>query len=102
MEEIKMQKTEGSRKAPFKLTLYSLSTCGFCRRAKKFLEENGFPFDWLDVDTLDKETRTVLKDELKSRFSVKVGFPFLAIEHDSGKLQALVGFIERDWEDILL
>lgn len=102
MKEIQLQKVEGSRQQPFSLTLYSLSTCGFCKRAKKFLEQNGFSFEWLDVDLLDKETRTALKEELAARFSVRVGFPFLAIVHDSGKEESLVGFIERDWEDILL
>jgi len=46
---------------PHKIHLYALSTCGWCRKTKKFLEEHGQAFTCDDVDLLsgaDKERAT--------------------------------------------
>ena len=37
--------------------LYTLSTCPWCKRLKSFLEKEGIPYSFLDVDLLQGEER---------------------------------------------
>jgi len=49
--------------------MYALSTCAWCRRAKKFMQENNIEFDFVDVDLLPPEERRQKKEELKTHNS---------------------------------
>jgi glutaredoxin len=44
--------------------MFTLSTCGHCRAAKRFMEENGIPFEFNDVDLLTGEERKKAIEEL--------------------------------------
>lgn len=39
------------------IKLYTLSTCVHCKRLKKFLRDNGFEFEYTDVDKLTGSER---------------------------------------------
>ena len=39
------------------IQLYTLSTCVYCKRLKKYLKDNGYEFDYVDVDTLSGSER---------------------------------------------
>jgi glutaredoxin len=45
--------------------VYSLSTCPWCRKAKKYFTDEGVPFHFLDVDT------AALPDREKAKATVK-------------------------------
>lgn len=42
---------------PTEVMMYTLSTCPWCRRAKKFFNDHEVPFDYTDVDDLDGDER---------------------------------------------
>lgn len=44
-----------------KITIYSTSWCGPCKMAKRFLTDNGFSFDEIDI-----EERNITRDEMAS------------------------------------
>jgi glutaredoxin len=79
------------------ITVYALSTCGFCKKALSFLDENGFSYRFIHVDLIPVETKNELKATLKARFNENVAFPFAIIDGTSH----LVGFIRPDWEKTL-
>jgi glutaredoxin len=79
------------------ITIYSLSTCGFCKRAMSFLNDRGFAYRYIHVDTIPLETKTEVKRLLKEKFSEDVAFPFAVIDANLH----LVGFIEADWKRTL-
>ncbi len=85
-------KIEGSR-AGKELVFLGLSTCGFCKRAKAFLDEEGWSYSFVDVDKLDRDERITLKDDVKSRFSPDILYPFLIID-DSDFIK---GFKKDQW-----
>ena len=39
------------------IQLYTLSTCVYCKRLKKYLKDYGYEFDYVDVDTLSGSER---------------------------------------------
>jgi glutaredoxin-like protein NrdH len=58
--------------------IYTLSTCGHCKAAKRFLTEHGVVFSFKDVDTLTGEERTKAIDEVK-KYNPACSFPTILI-----------------------
>ena len=79
------------------ITIYSLSTCGFCKRAMAFLNDRGRAYRYIHLDQLPLETKSEVKRLLKAQFNEDVAFPFAVIDGN----QHLVGFIEADWKRTL-
>lgn len=75
------------------ITIYSLSTCGFCKRCMTWLGTKGFAYKYIHVDKIPLETKAEVKKILKERFKEDIAFPFAVIDGNSH----LVGFIEPDW-----
>ncbi|WP_245618970.1 glutaredoxin family protein [Methanogenium cariaci] len=62
------------------VTLFSLSTCGHCRRTKTFLEEKGIAYDYIDVDCLSGgETFTGGVYDLVKSYNPQGSFPTIVI-----------------------
>lgn len=76
--------------------MYALSTCPYCKGAKKFLEENGVEFDFVDVDLLVGDEQQEVVDKVRE-VSGGTSFPVLVVgdEHvvgfDREKIALLVG-----------
>ncbi len=93
---VDFQQKEGSRKVG-SLKLFALSTCGFCKKAMSFLEENGIAYDYVYVDSVDPDIKTRIKDEFNQKFDKKMLFPSLVIDEKD----FLVGFIRYHWQKLV-
>lgn len=92
LDTLDYKAVEGSRR-DHEITIYALSTCGFCKRAMAFLQANDVAYRYIYVDLIPLETKTEIKRLLKERHKDDVAFPFAVIDSNSH----LVGFIEADW-----
>lgn len=88
---------EDGRDVGKELTLYALSTCGFCKAALRFLRKHGIAFKYVYVDNLPSRQKDQLKNELKEQFKERVMYPFLII----GKDDYIIGFDEDEWYEKL-
>ena len=61
-----------------KVMLYALSTCPFCKMAKKFFESRNIPFDSVDVDLLEKEEKDKTVQKVQE-ISGRRAFPVIVI-----------------------
>jgi glutaredoxin-like protein NrdH len=68
--------------------IYTLSTCGHCKAAKKFLNDHGVGYSCKDVDLLTGEERTKTIEEVK-KYNPACSFPTILI---GGKV--VIGFNE--------
>lgn len=69
------------------IKLYALSTCGWCKKTKAFLNDKGISYVYTDVDKLnDNELADVRKEQLLHNPSGS--FPTIVINDD----QCIVGF----------
>ena len=84
-------------KSEHEITVYALSTCGFCKRALGYLSAKGLAYRYVYMDHIPIETKNEAKKALKERFKENVAFPFAVIDGD----KHLVGFIEPDWAKTL-
>lgn len=59
------------------VSLYTLSTCPWCRKAKQFFAERNIPFTYIDYDLADEATQRKILQELDAAGAT--GFPFVKI-----------------------
>jgi glutaredoxin len=60
-----------------KVVMYTLSTCPWCRKTKKWFTEHQIPFDFTDYDLADEATQDKIMAELDAAGAD--GFPFVRI-----------------------
>jgi glutaredoxin len=60
------------------IKIYSLSTCGHCRQAKKLLDELEAEYSAVEVDRLEKEERTRILLEMR-RINPDLSLPTIVI-----------------------
>jgi glutaredoxin-like protein NrdH len=85
---------EGDNKG--NIMLYTLSTCGWCRKTKALLRELNVAFDYEDVDLLEKNEKDKAMSEVR-KWNPACSFPSLVID---GK-QCIVGFQEEKIREAL-
>ncbi len=79
------------------IKIFTLSTCGWCRKTKAFLNDNGIEYTYIDVDKLEgNETDAVRQEQMK--FNKSGSFPTIVINdkecivgYDEDALKALIG-----------
>ncbi len=71
-------KVDGAKRE-HKVFLYTLSTCGWCKKTKELLKEKGVAFEYLDVDVLKAEERKAAIEDLHKR-NAPIGFPVIIID----------------------
>ncbi|MDF1591679.1 MAG: glutaredoxin family protein [Desulfobacterales bacterium] len=75
--------------------VYSLSTCGHCREAKKFLGDCEIKYEFVDVDKLQGEERAAILQDVKN-FNPRCSFPTIIIGD-----KVIVGYKEAEIKEAL-
>lgn len=77
--------------------IYALSTCGWCKKTKQFLKDNGIEYEYLDVDTATSEERRAAIKNLRDK-KAPLGFPVTIVDdeavisgYDPGALKEALG-----------
>jgi len=63
---MKVVKVSG-RNNNHKVFLYALSTCAWCKLAKKFLKENEVEYEYVDVDLCEDEDKEKIKKDILNK-----------------------------------
>ena len=50
-----------------KVLLYAISTCGWCKRAKNFLNDNDVEYEYVDIDLCDSEDKSSIRQDILNR-----------------------------------
>ena len=80
---------------PLKVKIFTLSTCSHCKATKKFLNENGITFEFIDVDQVQGTQReNILKEVVK--YNPQRSFPTIIIGD-----RIIIGFKEDDIREAL-
>jgi len=78
-----------------RVKMYTLSTCGYCKATKKFLDSLSVKYDFTDVDLLEGEARANVMDEVR-KLNPRCSFPTILIED-----RVIVGFREEELREAL-
>jgi len=72
------EKVEGPNKS-HKIRCFTLSTCVWCKRTKAWLRENGYEFEYADMDLAEGEKKETLREEML-KFAQRVTYPTVIID----------------------
>lgn len=78
-----------------RVRLFALSTCPYCRMAKKYLDSIGTEYELTEVDLLEGEARTTAVDEVQ-RLSGGKSFPVVVVDEE-----VIVGFNKKRMRELL-
>jgi glutaredoxin len=78
-----------------KVSMYTLSTCPWCRKTKKYFQERQMPFDYVDYDLADERTQEKIADDMM-RYTDHIAFPFVRIDDD-----VVIGYNPEKYERLL-
>jgi len=78
------------------IILYALSTCGWCQKTKKLLNELGVDYYYLDVDKSVGEERENALREIQ-KWNPDINFPTLVIDDN----KCITGFREEEIREVL-
>jgi glutaredoxin len=66
---------------------YGLSTCVWCKRTRRFLEDQGIAFDYIYVDLLSGQEREAVLSQVRP-WNPAVSFPTLVVDD----FQCVIGY----------
>jgi glutaredoxin len=89
-----MEHVKGSKRG--ELILYALSTCGWCAKTRKLLDDLGVEYSYVYVDRLPHEEMESAIREVE-KHNPSGSFPTLVIDGS----RAIVGFREADIREAL-
>lgn len=75
------------------IKVYALSTCPYCKRTRKFLDDNKVAYDCIEVDLLDDDAQDKALAEIE-KLTGRQSFPVVLIGdevivgHDEGRLRS--------------
>jgi glutaredoxin-like protein NrdH len=79
-----------------KIVLYTLSTCGWCRKTKEFLRRLGLAYDYVETDLLVGKEKDSIVREVK-KWNPVCSFPTIVINDQ----YCIVGFNEERIKEVL-
>ncbi|MEM3659747.1 MAG: glutaredoxin family protein [Thermoproteota archaeon] len=79
-----------------KVLLYALTTCVWCKKAKKLLADNSIEYEYVDVDLCSDEEYEQIRDDITRRGG-HVSFPTLIIDDE----KLITGFDEDEIREAL-
>ncbi len=81
-ELIKKYATEvdGGNSAEENILVITLSTCMWCKKCKRFLNEQGVKYKFIDADKIDPGDKVKILEHLKEDYQERVSYPFLVCE----------------------
>jgi len=77
-----------------KVSMYSLSTCPWCRKAKRYFEERGIAYEYADYDRADEERKQRIYKDMSDIGAG--GFPVVKIGTN-----VVVGYKPDRYEELL-
>ncbi len=76
--------------------LYALSTCAWCKKTKRFLDDREITYQWDDIDLLAGDEKTEVKAEV-AKHNPRLSYPTLVID---GGGTVLVGYDEDKMREV--
>lgn len=72
------KRVEGKRR-DHKVFVYALSACGWCKKTKQFLMDNGVEYEYMDVDTCTMDEKRAAVARLREK-GAPLAFPVVIVD----------------------
>lgn len=91
---MEIKHVDGIRKG--EVRLYALSTCVWCKKTKRLLNELGVEYHYIDVDLLNAAEREAVEKEVR-RWNPACSFPTLVIDEQ----RCIIGYRDEEIREAL-
>ena len=79
------------------VTIVTLSTCMWCKKCKRFLQDNDMKYQYVDVDKIPPKDKSKILNYLKDSYQSRIAYPFLIC--DNGHV---VGYDPQKYEKLMM
>jgi len=62
-----------------RVLIYAISTCAWCKRAKKFLKDSDIEYEYVDIDLCSKDDRDKIREAILSRGG-RLSYPTVIVD----------------------
>jgi glutaredoxin len=83
--------TVAGEKRDHKVMVYTLSTCGWCKKMKALLKDLGVEYSYVDLDQVHGAEAKQVREDLK-KYNPRASAPTLVIDDGS---EVIIGFDEE-------
>jgi glutaredoxin len=91
---MKIEHVKGKNKG--KIFLYALSTCGWCKKTKEFLNKLGVEYSYIFVDLVDDSQRDKIIEDVR-KHNPRNSYPTIVINDN----KCIVGYKEDEIKEAL-
>jgi glutaredoxin len=78
------------------IQIFTLSTCQWCKKCKRYLDERSIQYRYIDVDSIQPADKARIMDFLKNKYEERIAYPFMICD---GK--AIVGYDPQKYDEML-
>ncbi len=78
------------------ITLLTLSTCMWCKKCKRWLNERDVKYRYVDLDKIPHEEKAKILDFLKETYNSRISYPFMICDEDH-----VVGYDPGKYEKLM-
>jgi glutaredoxin-like protein NrdH len=91
---MKIEHVKGKNKG--KILLYALSTCGWCKKTKEFLNKLGVEYSYIFVDLVDDDERDKIIEDVR-KHNPRNSYPTIVVNDN----KCIVGYKEDEIKEAL-
>ncbi len=93
--ESSAKEVEGEKGAEEDIIIFTLSTCMWCKKGKRFLGDRHLKYRYIDVDKIVREDKSKIIDYLRSKYDARISYPFLVC-----KSGIVAGYNPNQYEEL--
>ena len=71
---------EGEEEKAEHILIFTLSTCQWCKKCKRFLDDKKMKYRYIDVDKIDPKIKSKILNYLESTYNSRISYPFFVCE----------------------
>lgn len=91
-----LAKLEKGKDDAIDVMAFTLSTCQWCKKTKRFLKENDIQYRYIDVDLIEPKEKAQIINFLRENFQERISYPFLILDNH----KTIVGYSPNKFEEV--
>ena len=80
MKDMPFSKVQG-KKSNYRVVVYALSTCVWCRMTKQFLKDNNIEYEYIDVDLCEEDEKKQVRKQLLDKGG-NLSYPITIVDNN--------------------
>lgn len=80
------------------VTIFTLSTCMWCKKCKRWLKDHDVEYRYVDVDKIQYSQKSEIIDYLREKYDNRISYPYMVLD---GGDKTVVGYSPNKYEKAL-